>query len=310
MPQEIFFTRLQRSLIHPANAGVQIRTASGQIIEAYDHVAAAHVNVVFQAERHRLRTKRLRHRVVVIPDVFDGGLEADGQHHNLLSLAHDAAGDLSAQAAEVVQRVVGRTIWAIDPLNGESQRAQIPVTCDVDSFQMREQVRAFVPRRIFRSVHHVVAVERADGNELHVAEHVELRQKTFNLVADFQEPILAPAHEIHFVDRDDEVRNPQQRRDVGVAPRLFDDALARIHEDDGKIRGRSAGDHVARVLHMPRRVGDDELAFWRGEVAIGHVNRDALLAFGAQAVGEIGQIDLSAAGDVGAPFERFDLILH
>ena len=73
---------------------------------------------------------------------------------------------------------------------------------------------------------------------------------------------------------------------------------------------RGAGDHVARVLHVAGRVGDDELAARRGEVAIGDVDRDALLAFGAQAVGEIGQIDLAAAGDVGGAFERLELILH
>jgi hypothetical protein len=62
---------------------------------------------------------------------------------------------------------------------------------------------------------------------------------------------------------------------------------------------RGAGDHVARVLHVAGRVGDDELALGRGEIAIGHVNRDALFALGAQAVGEVGQVDLAAAGDVG-----------
>ena len=48
----------------------------------------------------------------------------------------------------------------------------------------------------------------------------------------------------------------------------------------------------------------------RREIAIGDVDRDALLALGAQAVGEIGEIDLAAAGDVGGAFERLDLVLH
>ena len=61
---------------------------------------------------------------------------------------------------------------------------------------------------------------------------------------------------------------------------------------------------------MARSVRDDELAPRRGEVAIRDVDGDALLAFGAQAVGEVGEIDLAAAGDVGGTFERFDLVLH
>ena len=48
----------------------------------------------------------------------------------------------------------------------------------------------------------------------------------------------------------------------------------------------------------------------RGEIAVGDVNRDALLAFGAQAVGEVGEIDLAAAGDVGGAFERLELVFH
>jgi hypothetical protein len=49
---------------------------------------------------------------------------------------------------------------------------------------------------------------------------------------------------------------------------------------------RGPRDHVARVLRMTGRVGDDELAPRRVEVAVRHVDRDPLLALCAQAVGE------------------------
>ena len=75
-----------------------------------------------------------------------------------------------------------------------------------------------------------------------------------------------------------------------MAPRLGDDAVAGVDEDDGQVRGRCAGDHVARVLHMAGRVGNDEGAAGRGEVAVGDVDGDALLALGAQAVGEEGEV--------------------
>src|SRR6187431_249100 len=48
----------------------------------------------------------------------------------------------------------------------------------------------------------------------------------------------------------------------------------------------------------------------RGEVAVGDVDRDALLALGAEAVGEVGEVDLTAAGDVGGALEGFNLVLH
>ena len=117
-------------------------------------------------------------------------------------------------------------------------------------------------------------------------------RKLSNLLADFQEAIFAPIDEVHFVHRNHNVRNAEQRRDVSVPTRLLDDALPRIHEHDGKVCRRSAGDHVARVLHVAGRVRDDELAFGRRKIAIRDIDRDALLAFGAQAVGEIREIDL------------------
>ena len=157
-------------------------------------------------------------------------------------------------------------VRTIDPLHGKSQRVQIPVAGDVDGFQMRQQRRAFDTTACASKRSTTLSpFKRADGNEFHVAQHVKPRQEILNLVADFGKPLLAPVHEVHFVDGDDEVRNAEQRREVGVAARLLDDALPRVHEHDGEVRGRSAGDHVARVLHVAGRVGDDELAFaaWR-----------------------------------------------
>ena len=155
----------------------------------------------------------------------------------------------------------------------------------------------------------VVAVERAQRDELDVL-HVQARQELLELVADFDEALLAPVHQVHLVHGDDQVRDAQQRGDAGVAAALLDDALARVHQHDGEVGGGGAGDHVARVLDVARRVGDDEPAARRGEVAVGDVNGDALLALGAQAVGEIGEVDLPAAGDVGGALQRFDLVFH
>ena len=46
---------------------------------------------------------------------------------------------------------------------------------------------------------------------------------------------------------------------------------------------------------MPRRVRQDEFALGRGEVAVGDVDGDALLAFRPQPVGQQRKIDLAAA---------------
>jgi hypothetical protein len=59
-----------------------------------------------------------------------------------------------------------------------------------------------------------------------------------------------------------------------------------VDQNDHRISGRCARHHVACVLFVARRVGDDELAFRRGEIAIRDVDRDALFAFCFQTVGQ------------------------
>src|SRR5262249_3367536 len=144
---------------------------------------------------------------------------------HLLAFANDAARYLAAQAAEIMQRVVRRIVRPVDPLHGETQRGQIPVARDVYILQMTEQGRTFEPRRVLGGFYHIVAVEGAHGDELHIAEHVQLRQKIFDLVADLLEAFLFPVHKVHLVDGDDEVGDAQQRRDVRVPARLLDHTL-------------------------------------------------------------------------------------
>ena len=142
-------------------------------------------------------------------------------------------------------------------------------------------------------IDHVVALQRADRDELHVRDFEargELGEVGTMRVVD----LLAVIDEVHLVHAQHQMLDAQQRGDEGVAAGLFDHALARIDEDDGKVGGRGAGHHVARVLDVAGRIGDDELAPRRREVAVGHVDRDALFALGAQAVGEQREIDVPA----------------
>ena len=104
--------------------------------------------------------------------------------------------------------------------------------------------------------------------------------KVGELVADVVEHAAIEADQVHLVDGEDEVRDAEQPGDARVPPRLFADAVAGVDEQDGEVRGRRAGRHVARVLLVAGRVGEDELAPRGREVAIGDVDGDALLALG------------------------------
>ena len=94
------------------------------------------------------------------------------------------------------------------------------------------------------------------------------------------------------------------RRDCSSTP------LRASIEHDREVRGGGAGDHVARVLNVAGRVGDDELAPRRGEVAVGDVDGDALLALGAQAVGQQRQVDLGVAAPAAGPLDGGELVLE
>ena len=80
-----------------------------------------------------------------------------------------------------------------------------------------------------------------------------------------------------------------------MAPRLPRHAAARIDQNDGRVGGRCTRRHVARILFVAGRIGDDETAPGRREEAIGDVDRDALLALRLQAVDKQRKVEFGAA---------------
>jgi hypothetical protein len=91
---------------------------------------------------------------------------------------------------------------------------------------------------------------------------------------------------------------------------LLENAGSGVDEDDREVRGRAAGDHVPGVLEMARGIGHDELPAGRLEIAVGDVDRDALLALGAEAVGQQGEIEAIATAASGRVLEGDELVLE
>ena len=122
------------------------------------------------------------------------------------------------------------------------------------------------------------------------------------------EDVLAVLDEVDLVDRDDDVRHAHQRGDGEVAAGLLEHALAGVDEQHERVGGRRAGDRVAGVLHVPGAVGEHEGALGRGEVAVGHVDGDALLALGAQAVGEQREVGGGQPAVAADPLDGVELV--
>ena len=109
---------------------------------------------------------------------------------------------------------------------------------------------------------------------------------------------LRPADQIHLVHREGDALDPEQRDQQRVPPRLAGETLPSIHQDHGDIGRGGTGRHVAGVLLVAGRVGDDERALVGGEETIGDIDGDALLALGLETVHEEGEVDLGALGAV------------
>ena len=123
---------------------------------------------------------------------------------------------------------------------------------------------------------------------------------------DLAEASFVVVDEVHLVHGEHDVRDTEELHDRGVPTGLLDDTLARVEQHDGDVGGGRAGDHVARVLDVTRRVGELEPAPLGHERPVGDVDRDALLALGAQAVGEEREVDVAVA----AALARLLDVLH
>ena len=68
-----------------------------------------------------------------------------------------------------------------------------------------------------------------------------------------------------------------------------------IDENDTKVSCRSTRYHVSCILYMSRSVSNDKFPLGSSKVAIGHIDGDALLTLGTQAVSQQGEVDLLVA---------------
>ena len=218
-------------------------------------------------------------------DRGDARAHARGQRDDLGARAQLAAGDAAGVGAAVA--APGRAAPT-----GPGSAARPARGRQLERLEVLEQRRARVPAQPLRALDHVVAVQRAHRQRPDRAEP-DLRREAVEVGHDRgRRRSSRPVDEIHLVDREHDVADAEQRRDRGVAARLLDHALARVDQHDRHLGGRGARDHVARVLLVPGRVGEDEAPPRGREVAVRDVDRDALLALGAQAVGQQRQVEV------------------
>ena len=99
----------------------------------------------------------------------------------------------------------------------------------------------------------------------------KLRREDLILVADRLERCLATIHQIHLVDDEKDAPNAEQGQDATVAQGLPGQAGLGIDQEQRELGVRGAGHHVAGILLVARRIGDDEGALGGAEIAVGDV---------------------------------------
>ena len=213
-----------------------------------------------------------------------------------------ARGDQSGDPAET----------AVGPdrgLHRQAQRLRFAGP-DLDGVEMLGQRRSAVPRHVGRPRGDIVAADAGDGNDRHLAKP-ERRRKLGERRRMAGEHRLVVAGQVHLGHRQDEIADAEQMAKKGVAAGLGEHPAGRIEQDDGEVGGRGAGHHVARILLVPRAIGDDEAARRRREIAVGNVDRDALLALGGKPVEQQREVGFRTARAVASAvlFERGELVV-
>ena len=271
---------------------IRARTGRGQ------YVAARNIHFIGKGQRDGVTGHGFRPVAVHGDDAGDNARLSRLGDRDRVARLHAPAGDGAGEAAEI-------QVGPVDPLHRQAERRVGQRGVHIHRLQMRQQRRAAVPGRLIRFFHHIDAEARRDRDGDLTLE-IQSRRELAEVRHDVVKHLLAVIHQVDLVHRQHDVADAQQRGDIGVAAGLGQHALARVNQDDGQIAVGGAGRHVAGILFVARRVGDDELALVGGEEAVGDINGDALLPLGFQPVHQQREINIVAVGAelLGVFFQR------
>ena len=199
----------------------------------------------------------------------------------------------------------------VHPLDRHPEGKLAAIFLDADIFEIGEQIWARIPGRFLALFRDIVAEARRDRN-CEAGRKSERRREIRERACDPRESRRIVTDKIDLVHREHDVADAEQRDDRRMPMRLGKQSLAAIDEKDGEIAVGGAGRHIARILFVARRIGDDEGALAGRESAIGDIDRDALLAFCFESVDQQREIDVGADGAVflRIALERGELIVE
>ncbi len=240
-------------------------------------VATADVDFIFQYQRDGFACRRFLQIAVEGHDARHGRLYAWRQHLNALADLHGAGSQRAGETTEIEVR-------AVHVLNRETHRLGIHRTTNFHRLQHFQQRRAAVPGKVVAVAGNVIAFQRGQRYEANIEIARQLLGKGQILFANAVKGLFAVADEIHFIDSHHQMFDAQQCGNKAVTTGLIQHTFTRVDQQNRQVAGRRAGGHVTGVLLVPRGVGDNKFTLLSGEIAVRHVDGDALLALGLQAI--------------------------
>ena len=263
---------------HPHEHGVHVVGTGRHLIHADQQVTPADVDLVDQGDGDGPPRTGDLEIAVECDNARHRRPHAGGQGHHPVAGPEHAGGHRAGEAPEV-------EVGSDHHLDRQAQALQVDAHLHIDRLQVFHQGWSIEPGEVVTRLDHVVALQCRHREEVRIDQFQALGELPV-VAADLVEARLRPSDEVHLVDGHHDVSDAQQADDVAVASGLGQDSQAGVDQDDGQLACGGTGDHVARVLLVSGGVGDDELPPGRGEVPVGHVDRDPLLPLGLQAVHE------------------------
>ena len=271
------------AVAEPAERGAQLARGRGRVLDGGDQLAAREVDLVLQPDRHAQRRLDLLGGAVGVAHLGHARAGAGRQDDDLVARLQRARGEPArgpARAALAAQHELHR-----------QPRAVHGRRLDRDRLQALQQRRAGVPGHVLGRARRRCRRSSAliGMNSTSCRPTAAPSSSTSRTTSSKRSSAKSTRSILLTATITWRIRSSAAivacRRDCSVRPG------AGVDQQQREVGGRRARDHVARVLRVAGAVGEDEAPLGRGERAVGDVDRDALLALGAQAVGEQREVE-------------------
>ena len=307
LANHVFISYGSRALVEPAYIQRDVLfDARLLLVCLHEGIATRNVDIIIERQGNAHWGIRLLQVFLYEVDALHGALSARWQHSDLVARTDDAAAHSARITTIIWELAADRTNHV---LHWEAEETAHRLMTHRNGLQIAQQGRSLIPRSLITLVHHVVAILGADRDEHHVLDIQCLRHLLVvgnNLII----YIFTEINQVHLVDSHQDMRYAEQRRNIAVTHGLLQHAVARIDEDDAQIGSAGTRHHVAGILNMSRSIGDDKLALWCGEIAVSHIDGDALFALGTETIREQSQVHLFITAALACSLHRLQLVFE